>query len=346
MLSLVRKLVLAIAGLVALAGLLLYVNSKVDIPEGVRVAEVRAIEEPAFAAQLLDIADFARMRAAGFNTVVVSVPNPVISGKPRLVPLASSAVALIVKKAHLAGLAVMLVPEVTYERPDAALFASAPFRDDLVNVSRGWAEFAESYHVEYFVPLRDPAGLLGVEKGHLFLAEVLPEVRERYRGKVVADLGQALLLESTAGATPMFSASMSTNDRPSNLYLAEPDARAYDYALVTFVPPVEVRNFELYAVDARRALATLKRVALRKGAGRVIARGLNAPVAPTGLFGDDYGPVVVEKQQAELVGALLETAKDANVGIVLTGWRDPAVGVRGRPAEDAARAALGGAPSK
>jgi hypothetical protein len=344
MVKVVKALLTALIGTAVLVGSLLYLNAQFDIPEAVKNEGIRAIEEPNFLRQFVATRDFPRMKETGFNTVVVTVPNPLVSGKPRVIPLAQSAAAFIVKKAHLNGLSVMLVPEVTYEKAEPSLFSSDVFKDELVDVARVWAEFAERYNVEYFVPLKNPPTMLGQKKAAVFAAEVLPEVRERYKGKVIADCGNGLLLESTEGVTPLFSACMSTNDRPANVYVAVPDIRAYDYVMFTFVPPAEVRNFDLYATDARRAISALKKAALRRGSGSVLVRGLTAPVSPTTFFGETYGPVVTEGQQAELVSRMLEAVSDLNVGFVLCGWGDASFGLKGRPAEAAARKVLSPAP--
>lgn len=318
-----------------------YIDSNFDIPQGVSHNDIKAIEEPSFLSLLLSSQDFSKIRENGFNTLVITIPHPVIGGRPRILPFTYTAVAFLTKRAHVNGLSVFLVPEITYKERDEKLFNDRLFKDDAILIARNWADFAKRYHVEYLSPLKNPDEVFGIDKGTIWSLEVLPDIRERYKGKVAAYFGSAIRLKNSQGSIPVYSASMSQTGKPQNLFLFTPEVRGYDFIVLSAVPPKEIRNFSLFAVDIRRYIPKLKLSALRNGSGTVVFSGLNSPVVPTEYFGKDFGPVITEKEQAELLKSLLEIMKTTNSGFIVTGWSNSSFGIKRKPAEKAVVSVIG-----
>lgn len=337
LLSIVFKVAVA---LIVMAAVILYVAAHTDIPQGVKNEGIKGIEEPSFVSLLLSMNDFKRIKDIGFNTLVVIPPHPVIFGKPRTLPFLSSATALVVKKAHLQGLSVMIVPEIILSDKEKKLTNDRLFRDDVIEISRNWAEFSEKYKVEYLSPLKDPEKIFGEANAITWSLEVLPEIRERFKGKIAAYLGSGIRLKQGKNTVAMFSASMSEAEKPVNIFVFTPEIRGYDFMILSAVPPKEVRNINLYTIDLRRAMVLIKTNSLRSGSGSVIMSGLNTPISPTVYFGEEYGPVVTEKQQAELVSTTLKMVGSSSAGFILTGWSSDGFGIKDREAEKQAREAL------
>lgn len=323
-----------------LAFIFIYFDSNFDIPQGVAHEDIRAIEEPSFYSLLFSSQDFSRIKENGFNTIVITVQHPVIGGRPRHLPLLYTATAYLVKKAHVNGLSVFLVPEITFKERDKKLFNDIIFKDDAILIARNWADFAKRYHVEYLSPLKTPEEIFGAEKGIVWALEVLPDIRKRYDGKVAAYFGKALQLKKNQDNIPIFSSCMSQSNQPQNLFLFVPEVRGYDFIVLSAVPPKEIRNFNLFAVDMKRYVPKLKLSALRNGSGTVVFSGLNAPLSPTNYFGKDYGPVITEKEQAELIKSLLELMEQTGTGFIVTGWSNSSFGIKGRPAEKTANSVI------
>ncbi len=326
--------------LLLFAFMYIYFDTNFDIPQGVSYETIKAIEEPSFLSLLLSSQDFSRIREDGFNTIVITVKHPVIGGRPRQLPFLYTATAFLIKKAHVNGLSVFLVPEITFKERNEKLFNDKIFKDDAILISRNWADFAKRYHVEYLSPLKTPEKIFGIEKGAIWALEVLPDIRERYDGKVAAYFGSALQLKKSKENVPIFSSCMSQNNNPQNLYLFVPEIRGYDFIVLSAVPLKEIRNFDLFAVDMKRYVPKLKLSALRNGSGTVVFSGLNAPVSPTDYFGREFGPVVTEKEQAELIKSLLELMSQTGTGFIVTGWSNSSFGIRGRLAEEAAKSVI------
>lgn len=337
----ILKIVFKIAaGLLILLLAYLMLVSHFDIPQSVEHQEIKALEEPSYIGQIYSIRDYGKIKKDGFNTLVITPPHPIIRNKPREIPFIFSITAYLVKKAHLSGLSVCLAPKITFKEEDRKLFSDRVFQDDLIEISRKWAEFSEKYNVEYYIPVKNPDDMFSRQQTENWYMQVIPDVRERYKGKVGAYFKNNISLEPTRSSISFFSASMSDMQEKNNIFVKIPDIRGYDFIVITVIPPKEVRNIKLFSSDLSRIISGLKRASIRNGLGKVVISGLNVPVFPTKWFGVDYGPVVTRKQQSELVRSNLETVLSNSCDFILIGWRTPAIGIKGTQTEQAVKKVL------
>lgn len=97
-----------------------------------------------------------------------------------------------IQEAHQAGFAVMLEPNTELPQELLQPRNADEFMENFLEVSLEWAEIAEAEQVELFSPLNEPNLVLGDDKAKAWTELVLPKVRERYSGDIVAkfaDLG-------------------------------------------------------------------------------------------------------------------------------------------------------------
>lgn len=338
------KLVFKIILAVTLIGFIyLYGLSNFDIPASVKHDSVEAVEINSIVQMLVYTSDLKKIKEDGFNTVLITVPYFVYGEKPRTLPLMFSAAGLLVKRAHLNELSVMLVPEINMTGVSDELKRDPVFKDEVILVSRRWAEFSEKYHVEYYSPLKNPDEIFSKEGTELFLREVFPDIKERYSGSTVLFVSSSLSTEATGSLTlPVYSLSLSGPEGKKNMFIWIPNVKGYDYFVYTFIPFAESRDLGLFTQDIREAVAGLKRSSMRSGFGKPIVRGLNSPVQKIPLLNLGFGPVITEEQQAEFVANNISLMRSMNTGFIITDWSSPGLGIKNRPVEKTIQEKLAG----
>lgn len=321
----------------------LYGLSNFDIPTSVEHDSIKAVELNSLTQMLTYTSDLKRIRDDGFNTVLITIPYFVYGEKPRTLPLMFSAAGLLVKRSHLNELSVILVPEINMAGVSDGLKQNPVFKDEVILVSRRWAEFSEKYNVEYYSPLKNPDEIFGREGTELFLREVLPDINHRYSGSTVVFVSSSLSKEATGSlALPVYSLSLSSPGSKKNIFIWIPDVKGYDYVVYKFIPFADSRDLSLFTQDTREAIYGLKRASLRNGLGKPIIYGLNSPVQKIPLLKLGFGPVITEEQQAEFVAGNISLMHSTDTGFIIIDWSSPGMGIKNRPVEESIRQTLAG----
>lgn len=126
------------------------------------------------------------LKKIGINTITFSPQlDQTKNSDVRESPLAEIITKIAINKLHSAGIRVMLEPSPM--GPEAAPKASdlKKFQDRMKGITLRYAEIAEKYQVEYFSPLSESEHHMGIEAAEQWMQEILPEVRKRYKGKIM-----------------------------------------------------------------------------------------------------------------------------------------------------------------
>jgi hypothetical protein len=134
-----------------------------------------------------ELDDAEKMKEVGVNTVTFSPPlSHTSEGKVSEQPGAESYVKEAINKAHKAGFRVML--ETTpMNAGEVAPKVKNPklFQDEMTKVAVKYAKIAEEYNVEYFAPIVEPAHHMNVAEADAWLQELLPKLKEVYKGPIM-----------------------------------------------------------------------------------------------------------------------------------------------------------------
>ena len=277
--------------------------------------------------------DAVRLRADGFNTAMISPPvliNQRAGGKLRVgLEGAAASASTNIEDLHSEGLATFLAPTTDLpgfrpevEPTDVTL---GHLDEDAVR----WATTAEQTQTELFSPLSEVNLAIGTDAAGKWSAQILPKVREVYRGEVVAIVVPDIASLPAAGA-------------PHDFELI--NYTGYDYLLVDIFPkevPYDETRFMAQVNEImQRAAAVARRDGLK---GFMIQYGSWREAA--GVDTVD-GPELGEDGQARSIGQVLGLAITANFpqlkGIFFQGWTLPGRGAKDLRAEQTLRDAFRG----
>lgn len=288
----------------------------------------RGIAEPQADAWRDMLGSSERLQGDHVNTIAIQPPvlASLQSGKQRRIALEGDAVAApkAVVDFHQAGMAVFLAPTTgDYLYPTAAatqqmtmMLSTDAVRKQLSDDVLKWAAIAETYQVELFTPLREYNLALGNEAASSWGQEILPRVRERYSGPVVASVVPNLNGRPPAGESYDFE---------------KLDYRGYDYLMVAVSPEgdgFDAATWQSYVGDL---LARAEAVVERDGLKGVIVGDFSSWRENMGAAG---APVLGADGQAEAAAALLETTIPRAAGFFYYGWTLPGRGAKDAPVEE------------
>lgn len=300
-------------------------NSVEEVPDHQRIQIdfYRGINEPRPYDWNLLLSDADRLRANGFNSVTLEPPVLITEragGRPRVI-LEGAAVTApgLVDKIHEQGFAVFLAPTTASPGFSEKVTADEAALERLGEKASEWALVAEEHKVELFAPLSRCNLVLGTDAARAWLKDVLPAVREVYKGpvaaKVVADLDQPV-----AGAAHDFELL---------------DYSGYDYLVIDIHPWGEYYSEESFMAYAAQVTERAAQVAERDGLSGVIIGDLRlgrSAGSPDLRKGE---PSLTAEQQANAVKLIAESLTPAIKGAFFFGWTLPAYGARDYPAEGA-----------
>ncbi|MHB9111076.1 MAG: hypothetical protein ACYC4D_00375 [Thermoleophilia bacterium] len=269
--------------------------------------------------------DSERLLRDGFNIVALSPPVLVTQragGQPRVIlEGAAGSVPGTAEDLHQAGLAVFISPTTAAAGFEPQLETSDAILRQLTEDTVQWAETAEQVKAELFSPLADYNLALGTGTANKWSAEVLPLVRQKYRGEIVARV------------VPDINTTVKGAGAVHDYELL--DFRGYDY-LMLYVQPYgstfDPARFDVYVDEMiKRANA----IAARDGLKGVLVE-FGGWREETGVDTVD-GPVLGEGGQAVLAERMIQIALPQTKGIFWRGWTLPGRGAKDHMVEASLR---------
>lgn len=273
--------------------------------------------------------DVDRLLEDNMNSVSLSPPVLITQragGRPRVIMEANAAaVSDAISDFHDSGLAVHLAPTTASPGFKEEVEPTETTLDHLKEDALKWAETAEEKKVELFSPLSRYNLVLGEEAADKWSKELLPEIREKYKGLLVAKV------------TPQTNGS----PEPGEPYDFETlDYSGYDYLMVEIFPQGESFDPAAYEKYVKEVLGRADTVAARDGLKGVIVGGFGAWREYTGMDQPDSPQVGVEGQ-FEVASILLNIAIPRTSGAFYQGWTLPGRGAKNFPVEEKLRELFG-----
>lgn len=269
--------------------------------------------------------DYERLRRDGFNIVTLSPPVLITQragGLPRVIlEGAAGSVPGNAEDLHREGFGIFISPTTDAAGFEPQLETSDAILKQLTEDTVQWAETAEASQAELFAPLADYNLALGTETANRWSAEVLPLIRQKYKGDIVAR------------AVPDVNMTVKGAGAVHDYELL--DFRGYDYLMLYIQPygsTFDPARFDLYADE------------MIKQANAIAQRdGLKGVIVEFGGWREEAGvdtvdgPVLGEGGQAVLAERMIQIALPQTKGIFWRGWTLPGRGARGHMVEDSLR---------
>ncbi len=314
-----------------------FISVNFNIPQGVKVDYIKGIWEPAppgFWA-FSKTSDLKRIKENKFNTISIGPYYPIISGKPRNIPGQKTFIAYITKKAHKNGLAVHIAPNLIGPGIDPRV-KHPEFKDTLTKIALDWARFAEKYHINLFSPLNEADVILGNEDGSKWGQEILPKIKEIYKGELAFKSGELIVDKEKVEPDFTFkSESISKEWGGIDLSLKFPQTKGYDYLMIDTFPLNETTDIEKFYNDLKVILALANQKAEENGNKGVMIGEFGIPTfKPESIKKIMPGKVVSKESQAEFIDSYLETAIPMTRGVIHCGWILTGYGIKETPSEE------------
>jgi len=309
----------------------------------------RGIDEPRADSWQDLLLDRERLRQDSFNIVTLS-PTVLITeragGKPRIILEGEArSVPGLAEELHQGGLAVFIAPTTDAPGYKPEIEVTEATLKQLTEDATHWAETAEQQQAELFSPLADYNLALGTNAANQWSATVLPLVKEKFHGSLVArvvpDISATASTSGAAGAPRDFEQldfrgydylMLDVYPRDRTIQDWPTEWGGYDYLMLDVYPRVEILDqaqFDLYFDD------------LLKRANRIAGRdGLKGVLVQFGAWREAVGadkvdgPVLGEEGQALVAERVMQLAKPQVSGIFWRGWTLPGRGARGYKVED------------
>ncbi len=134
-----------------------------------------------------ELDDAEHMKQVGINTITFSPPlSHTQEGEVREFPGAESFTKKAINKAHEAGFRVMLeTTPMNAGEVNPRVTNIELFQDEMTKIAVKYARIAEEYNVEYFAPIVEPVHHMGVQESDEWMQEVLPKIKEVYKGPIM-----------------------------------------------------------------------------------------------------------------------------------------------------------------
>ncbi|MHB8791732.1 MAG: hypothetical protein ACYC6O_00100 [Thermoleophilia bacterium] len=289
------------------------------------IAFYKGITEPRADAWEEMPSDSERLHRDGFNIVTLSPPVLITQragGQPRVIlEGAAGSVPGTTGDLHQAGLAVFISPTTAAAGFEPQLETSDAILKQLTEDSVRWAETAEQTQAELFSPLADYNLALGTETANKWSAEVLPLIRQKYRGEVVArvvpDINTTV---KDAGAV-----------RDYELL----DFKGYDYLMLYIQPYGSTFDPARFDIDVDELIKRANAIAARDGLKGVLVEfgGWREEAGVDTV----EGPILGEGGQAVLAERMIQSALPRTKGIFWRGWTLPGRGAKDHMVEASLR---------
>jgi len=331
LLKIVKVFVILIASFIGVfitTWLFFSISAPIRIPKSNDVDYVKGVWMPDPRDTFKSYFEMDRMKEDGINTLSIG---------PFAVNHAFSVVqkpfyAAFVKKAHRKGFVVHMA--VNSWGPWTDTKKNHPeMIDFLTKEANYWAKFAEKYNIEYFSPQNEHDVLLGKKVGAEWAQEVLPQVRDVYKGEVVLKVGQIFTDPDTDFDYNINIKSFT--DEEMNMSVKFSDVSGYDYLMIDIFPSdIEGKN-DLFLEDLEDILSIANVEAEKNNLKGLMIGEFAYPLSKPG-YSDEImtGAIVTQEDQAEYIGEYLDVAMSKVDGIIYCGWSMEGYGFRGYPAEE------------
>ncbi|MHB8858847.1 MAG: hypothetical protein ACYC6Z_05095 [Thermoleophilia bacterium] len=290
----------------------------------------RGIDEPRPDAWQDVIGDRAQLRTDGFNIVVLGPPvliTPRSGGQPRIILQgAADSAPGVAEEIHNAGLSVFIAPTTAAQGYNQVVDPSDTTLSHLTDDATSWAQTAEEKQAELFSPLDEYNLALGTDAANKWSAAVLPLVKQKYTGPVVAKVVPDI---STAPAPP-----------GAQHDFEKLDYKGYDYLMLDIYPHGEALDEAAFEAQVSEILARANAIAQRDGLKGVLLE-FGAWREESGIDSID-GPALGEDNQALVTGAIMKLSMPQIKGFFWHGWTLSGRGARGHKVEDVLRQGFGG----
>ena len=269
--------------------------------------------------------DAERLQHDGFNIVALSPPILITQragGKPRVIlEGAADSVPGITDELHQAGLGVFISPTTETAGLEPQLEVSDAILEQLTADTLQWAETAEENQAELFSPLAAYNLALGTETANIWSAKMLPLVRQKFRGGLVARV------------VPDINTTVKDAGSVHDFELL--DFKGYDYLMLDIQPHGDTFDPTRFDLEVHELLKHADVIAQRDGLKGVLVEfcGWREKV------GVDIvdGPILGEGGQAVLAERLIQLALPQTSGIFWHGWTLPGRGARDHMVEGSLR---------
>jgi len=313
--------------------LCLYINSKINIPEGNTVSYPKGVWLPVPTDAFLSVYfDTEQLKEDGINTISLGplAMNRIVS------VITKPFYASLVKKAHKEGFAVHIAP-LSWGPGFDTTSGDTTLENLLTSEAIYWAEFSEQYNIEYFSPQNEHDVVLGPELGAEWAQEVLPLVRAEYNGEIILKMGHINAPDGEIGEYTIFMESFVIPEEGVVDYweITFSDATGYDYIMIDFFPPDELTDNQLFMNDLESILIAAQEEADKKSLKGVMVGEFGYPLKKPKISESIMpGVIVTEEEQAEMIGEYLDTAMPLVDGIIHCGYRMEGYGFANQPAEE------------
>ncbi len=276
----------------------------------------RGIDEPRPDAWEDLVLDRGRLKDDGFNTVTLSPPVLITQragGKPRIIlEGAAGSVPGLADEMHNAGFGVFIAPTTAAAGYQTAIEVTDSTLTQLTEDVKRWAQTAEEHQAELFSPLADYNLALGTANANKWSAQILPLVRQKFNGSLVAVVRPDLSDATPAPGTP--------HDF-ENL-----DFKGYDYLMLDIYPRGATHDAARLATEVDSLLTHAEIVRARDG--------LKGIMIETGSWREQVGtdtvdgPLLGDDGQAEATSRILQVALPRVQGFFWHGWNLPGRGAK------------------
>ncbi|MHB1361194.1 MAG: hypothetical protein ACYCW5_01175 [Thermoleophilia bacterium] len=294
------------------------------------LAFFHGIDEPRADAWPDVTGDREQLRADGFNIVVLGPPVLIsqrAGGRPRVILQGSAqSVPGLAEEIHNSGLSVFIAPTTAAEGYSQVIDPSDSTMTHLTEDASHWAQTAEEKQAELFSPLDEYNLALGTDAANKWSVAVLPLVKQKYSGPVVAKVVPDV---STAPVPP-----------GAQHDFEKLDYRGYDYLMLDIYPHGETLDEALFEAQVSEILVRANAIAQRDGLKGVLLE-FGAWREGPGTDTID-GPVLGEDNQALVTGAIMKLSMPQTRGFFWRGWTLPGRGAKGHKIEDVLREGFSG----
>ena len=293
------------------------------------IAFYRGIDEPRATAWEILTLDRERLHNDGFNTATLSPPVLITQragGQPRLILEGDAgSVPGLTDDLHQAGFAVFISPTTSAPGYETRVEVTEPTLRQLSEDASHWAGIAQEKQAELFTPLAQYNLALGTETANKWSAEVLPVVRQKFSGGLVASV-----VADIAGTPP---APGAAHD------FEQLDLRGYDYLMVSIAPRGKDLDQAQLESELDDLLTRANAIAQRDGLQGVLLEF--GAWRETGGSDPVDGPLLGEDGQALVTERVIQLAAPRIKGFFWRGWTLPGRGAKGLKVEEALRHSFG-----
>lgn len=309
---------------IILALVVFYIYGNFDFPESSSKKPVNGIKIDSFYGFVFKTSDLNTIKNTGFNTIVVSPPILVIQGRVITPPFSYTNLGFIARKAHLAGLNVMVMPEVIRLDNEKQYLKNRLFKDYLLAYHQSLAKFCEKANIRFFCISPSSYKLFEGEEIK-WLEDTASECKLYYKGAIGYLVDDIIRRKDPDGyKMEMLCLKGSLTGRTVSLKVLS--AKGFDFIVYSSFPPPEARNLELYTVDFLNLQQKLKNISQRNGLGEVFYFGLNVSkgAVPNERL---IAPVVTKSQQRLFLENILKIAVKNNINFIVYDWDSKEFGI-------------------